>query len=92
MTALVIPTVNINGTPAADLIEQLSAVCHALDHAREAIGLATPHGRDFQMNGQGLAEQAREAFRERQRVLARMSADFMDLALAIQSQGRSLPK
>jgi hypothetical protein len=45
----VAPTINLNGTGADDLIQQLREAIDAVDSAQEALHKATPHGRDYQV-------------------------------------------
>jgi len=91
MTALVTPTVNLNGSSKSDLVRQLMDVLSALHKAEQAICHAMPHGRDYSLSpidGERLDSRAREAFRERARALHVMHGEFEALALDINRQGR----
>lgn len=86
MTALVTPTINLNGSSKPDLVGQLMNVLHALYEAEHAICQAMPHGRDYQTMDPGLCTTAREAFAERARALHVMHGEFEALAIAINAQ------
>lgn len=82
MKPLIMPTVNLNGTSVEDLVRQQLHVMLALGKALEEMGKAMPHGRDYfdtdkptsTIARQEVAEQAREAWRERMKLVH----DLMD--------------
>jgi hypothetical protein len=43
-----LPQININGTERSDLLEDYMKARRALQHAVEALGACSPHGRDYQ--------------------------------------------
>jgi len=45
------PTIHLNGTNREDLLEQRLAVARACSNLREALAKATPHGRDYYLQG-----------------------------------------
>lgn len=56
-----IPTVHLNGTSRAALVEQLENAVNALRTATDAVAACNPHGRDYYTQGENaLAEAARE--------------------------------
>lgn len=48
-----LPQININGTERSDLLKDLICAIRALEHAAEALGACSPHGRDYQTLPQG---------------------------------------
>jgi hypothetical protein len=95
MEPLSIPTVNLNGTSALELVEQNMAVVRALRKAIETGRAACPHGRDYQhlikdrndWAAHSLAvSNAQDAWRERMSMLSRIANDFEQLAVAISRQ------
>jgi hypothetical protein len=46
-TALISPTINLNGSDRAYLVEQRCAAMDHLQDAIEALARVTPHGRDY---------------------------------------------
>lgn len=90
LAPLVVPGVNINGTSANELVQQLIDVVKAIDILDEAFARANPHGRDFQISGgDKLAEIARAAWRQRRLLLAMMREEIHLLATSISEQGRT---
>jgi uncharacterized Ntn-hydrolase superfamily protein len=47
------PTLNLNGTSGAELLEQVNAVLAALRDTHKAMADAGPHGRDYQHDATG---------------------------------------
>lgn len=97
MKPLVPPTVNLNGSPAADLIAQRMEVVRLLDAAAEAMALAMPHGRDYQhlikvgdwTEHRQAVHEAQAAWRERWQMLLDIKKDVMADALLIHRQQRA---
>lgn len=89
MKPLVIPTVNLNGTARADLVQQQVDVLDALTALDKAMAEAMPHGRDYQLAPHTYAD-ARYAWLERRARVEAMRAEITIHAFAIngQSQGR----
>lgn len=48
---MMIPTLHLNGTSRTELIKQLTDAGHALALAIDALGNASPHGRDYYPQG-----------------------------------------
>ena len=46
-----VPRVHLNGSSYEELMTQLSTVTEALGFALDALAQATPHGRDYYMQG-----------------------------------------
>lgn len=90
MNPLVTPAVNMNGSPAKRLVEELVGVLNALDAAVDAMRAATPNGRDFQTlpNGFEATNSAVDAWRERIGMLIALKDEITNHALAIQVQDR----
>jgi hypothetical protein len=93
MKPLVIPTVNLNGNDAASLVEDCSRIIRALREAEAIIACGHDlwHGRNHlpsRVDGERKNADARDAVNERRDALNRMAAEFEDLGLAIQRQGR----
>jgi hypothetical protein len=57
--------VNLNGSSRESLIEQQRAVMEAVDTLVEKMALATPHGRDYQLNEEGDYDRDRIEWREK---------------------------
>jgi len=43
-----LPQININGTERSDLLKDYTTAGMALQHAVDALGACSPHGRDYQ--------------------------------------------
>ena len=59
---VIAPVVNINGTSAEELLNQLQGASEAISIAFKALQEAYPHGRDYQTAPQGTYQQAREQY------------------------------
>jgi hypothetical protein len=49
MRTFTLPTVNMNGSSAHELLDQQLRVLRAIDTLWEAMRVAAPHGRDYQL-------------------------------------------
>lgn len=49
-----VPRVHLNGSSYEELMTQLSTVTEALGFALDALAQATPHGRDYYMQGDAI--------------------------------------
>lgn len=58
LKALAKPTVHLNGTSRASLVEGYLKASLALDRALGALGLTYPNGRDFYVQGEGALKRA----------------------------------
>lgn len=89
---LVVPTVNLNGNPADDLVERLRGVIQAIKAAQESMANASDviHGRNFQLakDPDEMRDKAQLAWSERYVMLEKLHKEILDLALAIQEQKR----
>jgi len=83
MKPLVLPQINLNGSPKERLVEQQCDVMAALRKAYEAMAEASPNGRDYQFRPAEYAG-AREAWDERMLAIHLMLKDIEVHALAIQ--------
>lgn len=92
MHQLIVPTVNLNGNSAKDLVGQLRHVLRCIAETQHAMSLASDviHGRNFQLAGDPDQERykAQRAWSERYAMLETMHADVLQLAMAIQEQDR----
>jgi hypothetical protein len=90
MHKLIVPTVNLNGNTARDLVAQLRHVMHAIADTQQALTQASDvvHGRNFQLAEEPREQQyaAQRAWSERYALLETMHADMLALAVAIQNQ------
>lgn len=88
-TRMRLPIVNLNGTDAGQLIKQMLKVNDKFNELLNAIGEATPHDRDFQLNvphSEGAV--TRGAWDERRRLLAAIQNEFMAYASGVNLQRR----
>jgi hypothetical protein len=88
-----VPVVNLNGNSKQSLVDEAMAIHHALDAAIKLISASDlTHGRNFQtitrLVGLGVHDQARAERAEEYKWLAVKSQEYLDLALAIDEQGR----
>ena len=84
-----LPSIHLNGTSREALVKQMADVVHALDEALTKVGYATPHGRDYyvQGNGEAYPPAYQEAVKEHEDRLKRLLAlrnEYEALGLAIQ--------
>jgi hypothetical protein len=76
-TELVPQKVNLNGTSKNALIADYLAVIRAITKLQDAMGRATPHGRDYQTHSDLYAlGKARKAWNERRLWLEELSSDI----------------
>jgi len=81
---LIAPHVNMNGTDAEDLLEQVLDANKAVEKAQELMQVATPHGRDYLDASQ--LQVARRAWFERTQMLHKLSSELVALAIEINKQ------
>lgn len=81
----VYPTLNLNGSDPIALVSALRKVDTAVRDALEALALATPHGRDYQI-GEHTREEAMEVHRERQSLLKAVRRSIGDEVAKIVDQ------
>ena len=58
---LAIPTIHLNGTSPAELVDQLCEAVTAISNAEKALAKACPNGRDYYLQG---ADAIQEALRQ----------------------------
>ncbi len=80
----ILPTVNLNGTSADELLAQIAAVLLASNTLREALKSATPHGRDYPNPDDITA--AREQHFARLQALENIENDMVTMGLSIVRQ------
>ena len=83
MKPLVLPQINLNGSPRDRLVEQQFDVMIHLRKAYLAMAEASPNGRDYQLRPAEFAP-AREAWIERMRIIDALYKEIEAHALAIQ--------
>src|SRR5262245_23098174 len=94
MKPLITPIVNLNGSSAEELMNYRLNVCKELEKAVEALFQGMPHGRDYQTHPKSrelggystVAEEAREAWRDRIEALRIINSELMADAQAIHDQ------
>jgi hypothetical protein len=74
------PTLNLNGSTAVDLFEQLNPAIAALREAERAVQRAMPHGRDYQTSGFESYNVAREEHVGRLQMLYRIRVELEEIA------------
>lgn len=63
---IILPTINLNGTSARELLQLQINACNAISQAIEALQAAAPHGRDYQSSPNPYAfSRAQEEHRNR---------------------------
>lgn len=84
MTALISPTINLNGNDKEDLFEKARDISRALQGVLDAMQRGTDlvHGRNH------LGPAAREAYGERAAAIHTMLHEFNGMALDIMRQGQ----
>jgi hypothetical protein len=85
-----VPTVHLNGTSQEELLEQWRNVYRATYTLLDALAKATPHGRDYYVqgpDGEGIT-QARKEHAARIKAVHDLQAECADMANAIGKQGR----
>ena len=82
---MMIPSIHLNGTSRDELVEQLIKAARSLRLAIEALGEATPNGRDYYVQGPSALHQARGEHRVRLGKLQDVYDELETLAEAIHS-------
>jgi hypothetical protein len=80
---LVLPQINLNGSPKERLIEQQCNVMHAASALLKALQEATPNGRDFQFRPAEL-QPALEAWSQRWVMIDDLRKEIEGFAISIQ--------
>ena len=80
---LVVPTVHLNGTSRGELLRQIADAYTALGKALDAMALATPHGRDCYVQGEGATERARADHSARVAKVAEVRDELLTIGEAL---------
>jgi hypothetical protein len=83
---LSIPTVHLNGTHVADLVAQYRDAAAAIREAMEKLAAATPHGRDYYVQGPDTYLKARAEHDARMSALRKVSEELRTIAIAVARQ------
>jgi hypothetical protein len=83
---LVLPQINLNGSPKERLVEQQCDVMHAITALQEAMQQASPNGRDYQIRPAEL-QPALEAWSQRWVMIDDLRKEIEAHAMAIQDIG-----
>jgi hypothetical protein len=81
-----IPSVHLNGTSKAELIQQVSDAASALEDALTCLLDAYPHGRDYYPQGQQALEEAMRDHRALHAKLTEVREAVMELWIGIAAQ------
>ena len=84
---MIVPTVHMNGTSKARLIETLCAASNALDAAYDALKEAAPNGRDYYPQGPSAINTATDEHTARLRALDAIKGEIDRLTMAVDEQG-----
>jgi hypothetical protein len=78
------PTIHLNGTSAADLLDGYAEAAGCVRDAIDAMHrAATPNGRDYYPQGPGAIEQAMAEHRDRVQALGRVLTELVQLMEAV---------
>lgn len=86
-TTLTIPTIHLNGTAQADLLQQATDAADALRTAREVLREMTPNGRDYYPQAAGAYDRAINEHVARMQRLDAVLGEVEALQLAIADGG-----
>ena len=84
---LAIPTIHLNGSNKATMLEDLANAREAIRDAIRALGETMPNGRDYYPQGHGALAQAQAEHRARVDALADVMNELMALSVAIDDGG-----
>ena len=87
MNPLVLPQINLNGSPKERLVEQQCDVMHACSALLKALQEATPNGRDYQHRPAEL-QPALEAWSQRWVMIDDLRKEIEGFAISIQESGK----
>ena len=82
-----VPTVHLNGTSKAALLEQAYSAAEALTRALDALAEASPNGRDYYPQGDGALAQALTEHRQRVEAVRRVRDEMVALYEAVYDIG-----
>ena len=80
------PTIHLNGTAGADLLDAYLEASDALRKAMEALRNAAPNGRDYYPQGESAVHRATEEHRARHQALKAVYDDMQELALHVSQE------
>lgn len=80
------PTVHLNGTSSRELGRQLQEALTALDNADHALAQATPHGRDYYVQGDDAIVEAQAEHRARRLALDKIRNEVLAMLHAVIDQ------
>jgi hypothetical protein len=84
---LPVPTVHLNGTSRAELLDGVTAAAQAIDRAMDKLADAWPNGRDYYPQEGNARERAAEWYTERALALRTIRDELMQIAEAISNGG-----
>jgi hypothetical protein len=73
---MILPTIHMNGTSKADLLDRYMTALMAVEAAIDAVAQTAPHGRDYYPQGDDALRQAQAAHQSR---LIRLHAIVLEL-------------
>jgi hypothetical protein len=79
------PSVHLNGSGRVELCKQLETAHTALESAREALGAARPHARDYYVQSPGAFELARAEHVSRLRAIEGVQGELMAIWQAVRN-------
>jgi hypothetical protein len=80
---MMVPTIHLNGTSKAALMEQISNASAAIEEAFIALCEMTPNGRDYYLQGQDAIHKAVAEHQQRKNKVLVVKAELESLAIAI---------
>jgi hypothetical protein len=83
-----IPTVHMNGTSYADLLEHVLKAYRSLRDTEQALRDMTPNGKDYYIQGDGAGEEARRQHQRRLNAIRDIQEELEEIACGIQDQKR----
>lgn len=83
MSAVILPTIHLNGTSLTELLRQIGHALEACRAAKKALEEAAPHGRDYYPQGMDAYPKALHAHGARVVHLSRVITDLETIAEGI---------
>ena len=84
---MITPTIHLNGTSKAELLEQLRNAYTAVRNAQKVLQEAAPNGRDYYPQGPGAILQAQSEYESRLTRLQDVAKELEEIQEAIYEQG-----
>lgn len=85
---MMIPTIHLNGTSKANLLDEIEAAYVAIEAAISALRQVTVHGRDYYVQGPNAYPQARDEMDKRLASLYTVQQELQSMYEAIHAQGK----